>query len=66
MRASGISQACRPTSPDYLSKEIKKAAQEKAKAVVEQLRSMWLKEVAKKVEDGIEETLTYCVFPCER
>jgi len=27
---------------------------------------MWLKEVAKKVEDGIEETLTYCVFPCER
>lgn len=53
-------------SNDYLSKEIKKAAQEKAKAVVEQLRSMWLKEVAKKVEDGIEETLTYCVFPCER
>ena len=28
--------------------------------MVEQLRSMKLKEVAKKVEDGIEETLTYC------
>ena len=31
-------------------------------AVVEQLRSMKLKEAAKKVEDGIEETLTYCNF----
>ena len=37
----------------------------KAKAVVEQLRSMKLKEAAKKVEDGIEETLTYCDFPGE-
>ena len=26
---------------------------------------MKLKEVAKKVEDGIEETLTYCDFPSE-
>ena len=33
--------------------------------LVEQLRSMKLKEAAKKVEDGIEETLTYCDFPCE-
>ena len=43
----------------------KKAAREKAKAVVEELRSMKLKEAAKKVEDGIEETLTYCDFPSE-
>ena len=34
--------------------------------MVEQLRSMKLKEAAKKVEDGIEETLTYCDFPSER
>ena len=33
--------------------------------LVEQLRSMKLKEAAKKVEDGIEETLTYCDFPSE-
>ena len=33
-------------------------------AVVE-LRAMKLKEAAKKVEDGIEETLTYCDFPSE-
>ena len=33
--------------------------------MVEELRSMKLKEAAKKVEDGIEETLTYCDFPCE-
>ena len=32
---------------------------------VEELRSMKLKEAAKKVEDGIEETLTYCDFPSE-
>ena len=45
--------------------ESKKAAREKAKAVVEELRSMKLKEAAKKVEDGVEETLTYCDFPSE-
>ena len=33
--------------------------------MVEELRSMRLKEAAKKVEDGIEETLTYCDFPSE-
>ena len=44
------------------AQESKKAAREKAKAVVEQLRSMKLKEAAKKVEDSIEETLTYCDF----
>ena len=47
------------------AQESKRAAREKAKAVVEQLRSMKLKEAAKKVEDGIEETLTYCDFPGE-
>ena len=45
--------------------ERKKVAREKAKAVVEELRSMKLKEAAKKVEYGIEETLTYCDFPSE-
>ena len=32
---------------------------------VAELRAMKLKEAAKKVEDGIEETLTYCDFPSE-
>ena len=35
------------------------------KAVVEELRAMKLKEAAKKVGDGIEETLTYYDFPSE-
>ena len=47
------------------AQEGKKAAREKANAVVEELRSMKLKEAAKKVEDSIEETLTYCDFPSE-
>ena len=42
------------------AQESKKAAREKAKAVVETLRSMKLKEAAKKVEESIEETLTHC------
>ena len=42
-----------------------KTSREKAKAVVAELRAMKLKEAAKKVEDGIEETLTYCDFPSE-
>ena len=33
--------------------------------MVEELRSMKLKEAARKIEDGIEETLTYCEFPSE-
>ena len=45
------------------ARESKKAAREKANAVVEQLRCIKLKEDAKKEEDGIEETLTYCNFP---
>ena len=47
------------------AQESKKASREKAKAVVAQLREMKLKEAAKKVEDGIEETLTCCGFPSE-
>ena len=48
------------------SQESKKAAREKAKkAVVKELRSMKHLEAAKKVEDGIEETLIYCDFPRE-
>ena len=47
------------------AQESKKAAWEKAESVVEKLRTMKLSEAAKKVEDGIEETLTYCDFPSE-
>ena len=47
------------------AQESKKASREKAKAVVAELRAMKLKKAAKKVEDGIEETLTYCDFPSE-
>ena len=47
------------------AQESKKASREKAKAVVSELRAMKLKEAARKVEDGIEETLTYCDFPGE-
>ena len=42
-----------------------KASREKATAVVAELRAMKLKEAAKEVENGIEETLTYCDFPSE-
>ena len=38
------------------AQESKKASREKAKVVVAELRAMKLKEAAKKVEDGIEET----------
>lgn len=33
--------------------------------MVEELRSIKLKEAAKKVEYGIEETLTHCDFPSD-
>ena len=45
------------------AQESKKAAKEKAKALAADLRAMKLPEAAKKVESGIEETLTYCDFP---
>ena len=47
------------------AQESKKAAREKARAVVEELKIMKLKEAAKKVEDSIEEPLTYYDFPSE-
>ena len=47
------------------AQESKKAAREKAKAVVAELRAMKLPEAAKKVEDSIEETLAYADFPFE-
>ncbi len=47
------------------AQESKKAAREKARAVVAELKAMKLKEAAKKVEDSVEETLTYCDFPSE-
>lgn len=45
------------------AQEDKVAAKEKAAAVVNKLKDMKLKEVAKKVEDSISETLTYMDFP---
>ena len=47
------------------AQESKKASREKAAAVVSELKAMKLPEAAKKVEAGIEETLTYCDFPSE-
>lgn len=47
------------------AQESKAAALEKAKQVAVTLREMKLKEAAKKVEDSIEETLTYMDFPYE-
>ena len=38
---------------------------ENVAVLVAQLREMKLKEAAKKMEDGIEEMLTYCDFPSE-
>lgn len=45
------------------AQEDKEAAREKATAVVNKLRDLKLKEAAKKVEDSIQETLTYMDFP---
>ena len=47
------------------AQESKEAARKKALDVVKKLRSMRLNEAAKKVEDGIEETLTYMDFPSQ-
>ena len=47
------------------AQESKKAAREKARIVAEELKTMKLKQAAKKVEDSIEETLTYYDFPSE-
>ena len=45
------------------AQESKKASKEKAKALVSELQAMKLKEAAKKIEDGVEETLAYADFP---
>ncbi|MGI5937118.1 MAG: IS256 family transposase [Oscillospiraceae bacterium] len=47
------------------AQESKSAAREKALQVAEALRTMKLREAAKKVEDSIEDTLTYMEFPYE-
>ena len=45
--------------------ECKEAAKKKASKVAEQLKEMKLHQAAKKLEDGIDETLTYMHFPME-
>ncbi len=45
--------------------ESKSAAREKAKQVAEDLKAMKLHKAAQKIEDGIEETITYMSFPYE-
>lgn len=47
------------------AQESKKAAREKARTVVAELKAMKLKEAANKLENGIEETLSYYDFPSE-
>ena len=47
------------------AQESKKISREKARVVIAELCEMKLKKAAKKVEDPIEETLTYCDFPSE-
>lgn len=47
------------------AQECKKAAREKAEQVAAKLREMKLSSAAKKIEDGIEETLTYMDFPTQ-
>ena len=47
------------------AQESKKAAREKARTVVAELKAMKLKEAANKLENGMEETLTYYDFPSE-
>ena len=47
------------------AQENKEAARAKAASVVAKLREMKLSAAAKKVEDGVDETLTYMDFPTE-
>ena len=47
------------------AQESKEAAREKARQVAEKLKEMKLASAAKKLEDGMEETLTYMEFPCQ-
>ena len=43
----------------------KKAGNQKVKAVIDELSELKLKKAATKVENGVEETLTYCDFHSE-
>ncbi|MGC6173820.1 IS256 family transposase [Lacrimispora sp. 38-1] len=47
------------------AQECKTSAKEKTKQVADKLREMKLSSAAKKIEDGIEETLTYMDFPSQ-
>ena len=47
------------------AQESKEAAREKAAQVMKRLKEMKLSAAAKKVEDGIEETLTYMDLPTQ-
>ena len=47
------------------AQESKKAAREKAQAVAQQLWEMKLTAAAKKIETGIDETLTYMDYPAQ-
>ena len=47
------------------AQESKDAARRKAREIVEQLHAMKLRSAAQKVEQGIEETLTYMDFPSQ-
>lgn len=47
------------------AQESKEAARQKAQLVIQELREMKLSAAAKKVETGIEETLTYMDFPSQ-
>ena len=47
------------------AQESKEAAREKALQAAEKLRSMKLSQAARKMEDGIEENLTYMDFPTQ-
>lgn len=47
------------------SQESKESAREKAAQIVEKLKEMKLSAAAKKLQDGIEETLTYMDFPTQ-
>ena len=47
------------------AQESKESAREKARQIVEKLKEMKLSSAAKKLQDGIEETLTYMDFPTQ-
>ena len=47
------------------AQENKEAAREKARSIGDKLKEMKLSSAAKKVQEGIEETLTYMDFPTQ-